>query len=31
MLEYTSSILRCVSCGSKLDLEILEFENEINE
>ena len=31
MLESTSLILRCLGCGSKLELEILEFENEIDE
>ena len=31
MLESTFSILRCVGCGSKLKLEILQSENEIDE
>ena len=31
MLESTISILRCVDCGSKLELEILEFDHEIEE
>ena len=31
MLESTVPILRCVGCGSKLELDILESENEIEE
>ena len=31
MLESTYAILRCASCGSKLDLETLESTNEIDE
>ena len=31
MLESTHAILRCVNCGSKLELEILESSSEIDE
>ena len=31
MLESTVPILRCVGCGSKLELDILESKNEIEE
>ena len=31
MLESTFHLLKCVSCDSKLDLDILAFENEIQE